>query len=198
MPYDYNRHDRIAARKAALNTGFVCDLAEYGKPSYKAYAALDFHRSFGFDYNQCFEVSSLALAEKLAGIMNRDGSESPIHRDLRARVRTAHMRREIARRDWCAGRAAKTRAAALRVLLRAKRATDRAARRPLLRLARELFGKAASFATTSRSAAENAAIQLELLDPHSARGVAARQRAADLKARIAAFRAQRAAEKVPA
>lgn len=103
---DQARFDRAASRRAAVPTGFIYDCADWGSPHYIAMTSEKRYRSFGFGNNPIIEVSSFALAERLAASLNA-GTLPALHADYRKRAKREFVRSEIRRRDWLRARIAR-------------------------------------------------------------------------------------------
>jgi hypothetical protein len=153
--------------------------------------ALHRHRSFGFGSKPIIEVSSPAVAARLAALLNA-GSAPALHADYAARASLQHVRDEVARRDRCDGRAARARVAYKAAMRVAAAGTTPQERLAALERAGVLRRKAASFAATAAKAGEKARLTLASLDPSSPESVAARAAHSALQLRVAAYRAAKA------
>ena len=189
---DYARLDRRAARASFQGTGFVYNSADWGEPAYMAMSALKRHKSFGFGSNPVIEVSSEAVAARLVVLLNA-GTAPALQADHDARKGMGFVRAEIARRNKCAARALKAKAAARRALANVATAPTPALRAAAIEKAAKQTRKARKFAETSADAAKSARQCLALLDPNSPESLAVIARREWMRERVAAFRASQAA-----
>lgn len=189
---DYARLARRAERASFQGTGFVYNSADWGAPAYMALSAKRRHNSFGFGSNPVVEVSSEAVAAHLAALLNA-GAAPAIEADHAARARMDYVRREIARRNSCAARALKAKAAARRALANVASAPTSALRAAALNKAAAQTRKARGFAKTAADAGQSARHSLALLDPNSAESLAMVARRESMRARVEAYRASQAA-----
>lgn len=188
----YDVFHRRAARASAQNTAFVHNCADWGEPHYIAMTSLQRHSSFGFNSNSIIEVSSFALAERLAALLNA-GHLISLAGDYDRRSRLTFRHQEVARRNRLAGMTAAGKVAARRALTTAVHAPNRKKRAHAIDRASRFTRRAASQRKHASEIARDVVHMAALADPNSPESRARIASRAALRARVAAARLARAA-----
>jgi len=181
----YDVFARRAARASAQNTAFVYNSAEWGEPAYMAMTALKRHSSFGFNDNPIIEVSSLALAERLADLLNA-GELPKLAEDYTKRNRLEYRRQDVRRRNRVAGMAVASKGAARRALRIVVHAPTKSTRAYALDRAARASRRSAAQRKHAREIATALVLQIALADPNSPESRAREAAQAERRERIAA------------
>jgi len=142
--------EKRGAPKATIGTAFIYNCMSWGAPEYVAIDGAKRWRSSGFGFGgpEPIEVSSLAVAERIAALLN-SGKYPAWLAALKQRDHVEFVRCEVARRNRCIAGAARAKVAMRRRIAEARRTSWPALRSVLVRTACNFGAEARSFQATA-------------------------------------------------